>query len=95
MKTIKLMADYGCHPLWETTPNDFGDISPNELPISIELQDSLKRWADRFEAILNMDDPASSRFKSTSEEEMFIADGYELAQRLRDELGSEYEIIYR
>ncbi|MFV8808600.1 hypothetical protein ACNSPD_00655 [Yersinia enterocolitica] len=95
MKTIKLMADYGCHPIWGTTPNDFGDISPNELPISIELQDSLKRWADRFEAILNMDDPASSRFKSTSEEKMFIADGYELAQRLRDELGSEYEIIYR
>ncbi|MCE0828997.1 hypothetical protein LVQ78_23705 [Buttiauxella sp. A2-C2_NF] len=95
MKKIKLMADYGCYPLWGTTPDDFGDIAPDLLPISTDLQESLQRWADRFEAILNIDDPASSGFKNELEEETFIKDGYVLAQRLRDELGSEYEIIYQ
>lgn len=95
MKSIKLMADYGCYPLWGTTPDDFGDISPNELPITTDLQESLQSWADRFDAILNIDDPVSSGFQSAAEEERFIQDGYKLAQRLRDELGSEYEIIYR
>lgn len=42
-----------------------------------------------------MDDPASSSFNSTEDEELFINDGYKLAQRLRNELGSEYEIIYQ
>jgi hypothetical protein len=94
MKKIKLMADYECHPLWGTTPEDFGDISPKELPISLELQNSLNEWAKRFDAILNMEDPASSGFNSEAEEKLFIDDGYKLAQRLRNELGSEYEIIY-
>jgi len=95
VKIIKLMADYGCHPLWGIAPDEFGDIPPSELPISAELQDSLQRWADRFDAILNADDPASSGFKNTADEDIFIKDGYKLAQCLRDELGSEYEIIYR
>ncbi|WP_159565317.1 hypothetical protein [Budvicia diplopodorum] len=89
------MADYGCYPLWGTTPEKLGDIPPSELPISTELQDRLQSWADRFDAILNMDDPVSSGFRSTSDEDIFIEDGYQLAQCLRDELGSEYEIIYR
>lgn len=95
MNRIKLMADYGCYPLWGTTPDNFGDIAPDLLPISIDLQESLQKWATRFEAILNIDDPASSGFKSKLEEDTFINDGHLLAQRLRDELGSEYEIIYQ
>lgn len=42
MKEIKLMADYHCYPLWGTTPDDFGDISPDELPISLGLKIALR-----------------------------------------------------
>ncbi|WP_370463638.1 hypothetical protein [Pantoea sp. B9002] len=94
MKKIKLMADYGCYPLWGTTPDDFGDISPEDLSISSNLKDSLYSWAKRYDAILNMDDPASSGFKDKEEEEKFIKDGYELARNLQDELGNQYEVIY-
>ena len=70
------MADYHCHPLWGTTPEDLGDISPEELPISPELKHSLRKWAERYDAILNMDDPISSGFKNEREEKQFIDDGY-------------------
>lgn len=94
MKEIKLMADYQCHPLWGTTPDDFGDISSEEFPISLELKYSLEDWAKRYDDILNTDDPASSGFSSVEEEKLFIDDGYKLAERLQKELGSTYKIIY-
>lgn len=34
MRNIKLMADYQCHPLWNMSPDEYGDIAPCELPIS-------------------------------------------------------------
>lgn len=94
MKTIKLMADYYCHPLWGTTSEDSGDISPEELPISSELKYSLREWAERYDAILNTDDPVSSGFKNGEEEKQFIDDGYKLAHLLQEELGDAYNIIY-
>jgi len=94
MKTIKLMADYRCHPLWGATLEDFGDISPEELPISSELKHSLREWAERYDAILNMDDPASSGFKNEEDEKRFIDDGHKLAYLLQEELGNTYNIIY-
>lgn len=72
MKTIKLMADYNCHPLWGTAPEDLGDISPEELPISSELKHSLRQWAERYDAILNMDDPMLSGFKNEREEKNLL-----------------------
>ncbi|WP_281549041.1 hypothetical protein [Kluyvera cryocrescens] len=94
MKKIKLMADYHCHPLWGSTPEDFGDISPEALPISPELKYSLKEWAERYDATLNIHDPASSGFKNEEEEKRFIDDGYKLAHLLQEELGYTYNIIY-
>ena len=94
MKEIKLMADYYCHPLWGTESDNFGDISPEELPISLELKNNLNAWAKRYDAILNTDDPKLSGFSSAEEENIFIADGYKLAERLQEELGSTYKIIY-
>lgn len=94
MKKIKLMADYQCHPLWDVSPEGYGDISPEEFPISSELKDMLRQWAERYDAILNIDDPASSAFKSKEEEKQFISDGYKLARYLQEELGDSYNIIY-
>lgn len=94
MKEIKLMADYHCHPLWGTTSEDIGDISPEDLPISLELKNNLGEWAKRYDDILNIDDPSSSGFKNEKEEKLFIDDGYKLAERLQKELGETYKITY-
>lgn len=94
MKIIKLMADYQCHPLWDVSPENYGDISPEGLLITSELKDRLREWAERYDAILNINDPASSGFRNEEEEKRFIDDGYKLARLLQDELGDFYKIIY-
>lgn len=38
MKTIKLMADYDCFPLWKSSPGEVGNIDPEDLPISYDLK---------------------------------------------------------
>ncbi|HEC1651981.1 TPA: hypothetical protein R1156_003968 [Yersinia enterocolitica] len=94
MRKIKLMADYQCHPLWDVSPEDYRDISPEELPISSELKYRLREWAERYDAILNINDPASSGFESKEEEKQFIEDGHKLVRLLQEELGDSYNITY-
>ena len=90
MKSIKLMADYQCHPLWNMSPCKYGDMSPDELPISQELKDQLHAWARAFDATLNMDYPPDSGFASDEAEAEFKRQGYRLADQLRNELGPEF-----
>ncbi|MGC0154971.1 hypothetical protein ACPRNU_21135 [Chromobacterium vaccinii] len=91
---IKLMADYECYPLWDLSPEG-GDISPGDLPISKCLKEDICKWAARFDATLNRDDPVLSGFDSKEEEGRFSVDGERLAVRLRSELGGEYEVFYQ
>ena len=90
MKNIKLMADYQCHPLWNMSPGEYGDVSPDDLPISQNLKDRLTAWARAFDATLNMDYPPDSGFESEEAEAEFKREGYRLAEQLRDELGPEF-----
>jgi hypothetical protein len=93
MKEIKVMADYHCHPLWDDSPHTYGDIDPNALPISSKLKGDLYEWAKIFDQTLNLDDPASSGFKSEQEKVAFKARGSELAERLQQELGPDYYVF--
>lgn len=92
MKSIKLMADYQCHPLWNMSPGEYGDMNPDELPISQGLKARLHAWARAFDATLNMDYPPDSGFESDEAEAEFKRDGYHLAEQLRNELGPEVTI---
>lgn len=93
MKSLKLMADYYCHPLWHVSSDELGDINPSELPLSSTLQAELSNWARAYDETLNMDTPQDSGFPSEALEESFKAEGRRLAQCLRQELGVEYRII--
>jgi hypothetical protein len=93
MRKIKLMADYFCFPLWEVSTEVFGDIDPNTLPISEKLQNQLMQWAAVYDGILNMEDPASTDFKSEDDRRAFEEEGYRLAQALQTELGENFEVI--
>lgn len=92
MKTIKLMADYECHPLWHVSPDEFGDIDPEELPVSPSLKSGLREWARLYDATLNMDAPQDCGFDSEALEAAFRAEGYRLAEQLRIELGPDYVV---
>lgn len=87
---IKLIADYQCHPLWDASPGEYGDMDPSSLPISEELKRGLAKWAAVYDSTLNMDDPASSGFPSEQAEHDFRVEGERLAEQLQLELGQDY-----
>ncbi len=90
---FKVMADYGCWPLWHDY-TDIGNVDPDALPITPGLRDDLLRWAERFDQTLNDDDPASSGFETLAAEGLFQRDGRSLTQRLAAELAETAVIRY-
>ncbi|MEM9542595.1 MAG: hypothetical protein AAGA60_24270 [Cyanobacteria bacterium P01_E01_bin.42] len=93
-KQIKLMTDYYCYPLWWMGGQEIGDIDPKTLPLSQELIKSLEQWQNGYDAILDLEDPASSGFKTLSQEEEFEQEGIRLWQKLKQELAPEYTVFY-
>ena len=101
-KTIKLMADYGCYPLWwveEEKVGAFaqralGAIAPSELPLSQETIKQLEAWANAYDATLNEDYPPDSGLASEQEAEDFERKGVSLWQQLCQELAPDYEVFY-
>lgn len=93
MRTLKLMADYQCYPLWEASRGKVGNIDLNSLPISESLRKQLLDWADVYDGTLNLDDPAISGFENVDTVEAFKAQGMRLADQLREELGPDFVIL--
>jgi hypothetical protein len=94
VRRIRLMADYICYPLWEMDPSDSYEIDPRSLPLRQETILRLDHWADIYDGILNMDDPASSGFKTEKDEEDWIQEGVLLWKLLQQELGTDYQVYY-
>ncbi len=92
MRKIKLMADYGCFPLWEANEGVVGNVDPITLPISEALKEQLAVWKNNYEQTLDMDDPLASGFPSQVEENLFKQMGESLLTWLQLELGDEFEI---
>ncbi len=96
MKRIRVMADYHTYPLWISIDDGFEDnINPENLPISKNLIAKFMNWAKQYDAILNLEDPASSDFPSKDAEQNFINEGKILSEQLQQELGNEYEVIFQ
>ena len=88
------MADYGCFPLWEKDPDTIGDIDPTTLPLRQKTIERLGKWADAYDATLNIDDPASSGFSSLEAQEAFEQEGISLWHQLHKELTPKYAVFY-
>jgi len=94
MKKIKLMADYGCDPLWKQPPYGIGNIPPESLPISESLRKALHEWAFEYDRTLDLADPSTADFESQESADKFVTTGYALLSRLKSELGNAYEVDY-
>ncbi len=94
MKMIKLMPDYFCYPLWGVNPDELGDISPNDLPLSDSLREALLAWAHEYDQTIDMNDPSSAGFDSQESANKFVATGHQLRVRLKEELGPDYQITH-
>ncbi len=86
-RSLKLMADYECFPLWEQTETDTDNIDPEDLPISQGLRDALNAWAQRYDDTLDRADPRRSGFSNSEAKAAFNATGQALLDRLEAELG--------
>jgi hypothetical protein len=93
-KKIKLMADYGCDPLWWEEPSEVGDIDPATLPLTEDTIERLHRWAKAYNATLNWQDPASSLLLSEEALSAFEEEGISLWKQLQTELAPNYEVVY-
>jgi hypothetical protein len=92
---IKLMADYGCDPLWWADADKVGNIDPGKLPLSQETIFRLHQWAKAYNATLNWSDPTDSPgFPSAEAEAAFEEEGISLWKQLQKELAPSYEVVY-
>lgn len=91
---IKLMADYGCYPLWWVSPEKVGNIDPETLPLIQETIKRLDKWEEIYNATLNWQDPANSLLLSEEAEASFEEEGISLWKQLQKELAPNYEVVY-
>jgi hypothetical protein len=92
-RTLKLMTDYNCPPLWESG-GDVGPVELDTLPLSPALRKALQAWADTYDGILNRDDPASSGWARQEDRHSFEREGLRLWGALQAELGPAVRIVY-
>ncbi|MEU4419693.1 hypothetical protein AB0F81_03645 [Actinoplanes sp. NPDC024001] len=85
---IKVMADYGCWPLWVWDPDEriFDTREPAELGLSASLVGRLEAWQQWHESMINIADPYDSRVVTEAEEKAFAEEGRLLAGRVSAEL---------
>ncbi|QNP66531.1 hypothetical protein [Streptomyces genisteinicus] len=91
---LKVMADYGCFPLW--LPDEIDNIAPEDtrLGLTTDLVKRLTAWAAEFDAILQWDDPASSDFPSPQAEDEFAETGADISRAVAKELGQDWAVTY-
>lgn len=88
-RVIRLMADYGCWPLWEEGGIN---LDPGLLPIDDDLRAELHAWSARFDDLLDWDNPAGT-FVDPDEDAGFEAEGRRLAGRLKIALGEGWMVV--
>lgn len=91
---VRVMADYGCFPLWGGRADHPGDLDPRLLPITSTLAADLLAWARAYDDTLDRADPAASGFPTPEHEAGFHRRGAELARELARQLPAPYRVRY-
>jgi hypothetical protein len=94
IEIIKLMADYGCYPLWWVSPDKVGNIHPETLPLIPETISRLEKSEEIYNTKLNWQDPANSPGFSPEAEAAFEYEGISLWNQLQTELAPNYQVVY-
>jgi hypothetical protein len=91
MRKIKILMEWGCYPFWNERG---GNFSGEDLPVTDALKDEFTRLDDFFQNLLDGNDPKGSGFSSKSEAATFARDLITAVERLRVELGDQYEVTF-
>ncbi|MEL4382062.1 hypothetical protein [Shewanella algae] len=89
---LKLLPDYECYALWDVDSLD--NLDSRKLSISDELKEKISKWEELYDSTLNNHDPSQSGFSNLDEEKEFDLEGRDIWEKLKLELGAEYEISY-
>ena len=87
---IKMMLDYDCWPLWT---KEGENCSPQNLPITPELQAQLMSWSEKYDSLLNRDNPIDS-CHSPETDRALEKEGLMLWANLQSELGDHWNVAY-
>jgi hypothetical protein len=79
------MTNYGAYPLWAMDEGLVGDFAPDQLGVSLELENDLWTWAAEFDLSLKVDDPPNSRW-SDERHKQHLEEGLVLARCIKSEL---------
>jgi hypothetical protein len=95
---IKLMPEYGAGSLWVSLDGGIFDVYDvaeitEIVPLSAELLAALAAWDERFQATFNEEYPPDSAFPTPEGEAAFVAEGAELARRIRGEVPDSVTVI--
>lgn len=95
-KSIKLMNDYDCFPLWwnEDESGNIGEIDSDTLPISEKTLKKILDWQKKYDNQLDIEDPTNSNWLSGKELDLFEEQGKQLWKILIDELGNNYKVAF-
>jgi hypothetical protein len=89
VKTVKLMADHDCLPLWfMDDPDAYGCFDPHEFGISWRLACDLVDWAEAFDGAIDRDDPGGPSPWTDAQFAEHEEQGRALAVRLARELAA-------
>jgi hypothetical protein len=94
IRTIKLMWDYQCWPLWEPGSAHYA-LEPDALPLSAGTKERLARWAAIPDAKHELFGHVPAEEVWTEAEiEALESEGRELWRILRSELGQGFRVLY-
>jgi hypothetical protein len=96
---VRLMFEWRGGTLWcgndaALDAFDVGHIE-DRLPLSPETREHLERLSVWHDTALDWDDPAGPSPWDADEEARFEAAAAEVLERVRAELGPEFEVVYR
>jgi hypothetical protein len=96
---LKLMFEWRGGCLWAVNDAalkafDVGEIE-EKLPLSDETRQRLEELSVWHDTALDWDDPGGPSPWSADEEERFERAAREVLERVRAELGPEFEVVYR
>lgn len=101
MKTLKIMLDYKCYPVW--IYDEDGDIEDSYLPDDLLGDDELKSLFDsiqeRYDSLFldengEEDFQSENGFKSKKDEEQFYVDLQKAYEMMKDRYSDKYLIEY-